>query len=134
MIAGSQSRGTERAESRANGHAKFCIGIPTLPSKRDHIRVDVDDLLEWVTWDGGGLGDPLTCPAGKVALEVHRKLVTADGAREGYGVVANSDFTANQTLTEESRAQMHQDRAQLGEISVDERGGSIDELRKSCLA
>ncbi|KAF7718492.1 Hydantoinase B/oxoprolinase family protein [Penicillium ucsense] len=108
--------------------------LETSPSKCDHIRVDVDDLLEWVTWGGGGLGDPLTRPAEKVALEVHRKLVTADDARKGYGVVVNSDFTVNQTLTEELRARMHQERAQLGEISVYDRGGSIDELGKSCLA
>ena len=45
------------------------------------------DLLEWQTWGGGGLGDPLTRPAESVALEVKRKLVTVDGAKSNYGVI-----------------------------------------------
>jgi 5-oxoprolinase (ATP-hydrolysing) len=110
--------------------------IETLPSKCDHIRVDVGDLLEWVTWGGGGLGDPLTRPAEKVALEVHRKLVTSDGARTGYGVVVNSDFTVDCAATEQLRARMQRERAQLGDLgdlSIYDRGGSIEELRETCL-
>ncbi|KAJ5710657.1 hypothetical protein N7488_004813 [Penicillium malachiteum] len=107
--------------------------VEILPSKCDHIRVDVGDLLEWVTWGGGGLGDPLTRPAEKVALEVHRKLVTFDGARNGYGVVVNDDFTVDSASTEELRAKMHLERASLGEVSIYDRGGNIEGLRKSCL-
>lgn len=33
-----------------------------LKSKCDHIRVSPGDPLEWITWGGGGLGDPLTRP------------------------------------------------------------------------
>jgi 5-oxoprolinase (ATP-hydrolysing) len=44
--------------------------VEVLPSKCDHIRVGPGDLLVWITWGDGGLGDPLTRPAEKVALEV----------------------------------------------------------------
>ncbi|KAJ6029919.1 uncharacterized protein N7446_001017 [Penicillium canescens] len=108
--------------------------IEILPSKCDHIRVDIGDLLEWVTWGGGGLGDPLTRPAEKVALEVHRKLVTVDGARNGYGVIVNSDFTVDYPSTEQLRTRMRLERAQIGELPIYDRGGSIEELRETCLA
>ena len=104
-----------------------------LPSKCDHIRVDPGDLLEWVTWGGGGLGDPLTRPAEKVALEVHRKLVTVDGARTAYGTVVNDDFSVNVAETEALRTQMRIERSQLSESSIYDRGGSIEELRETCL-
>ncbi|KAJ5613300.1 hypothetical protein N7510_006494 [Penicillium lagena] len=108
--------------------------IEVLPSKCDHIRVDPDDLLEWVTWGGGGLGDPLSRPAEKVALEVHRKLVTVNGARKGYGVVVKSDFTVDLAATEELRNTMCVERAKLGDIPTYDRGGSIEGLRQTCFA
>lgn len=104
-----------------------------LPSKCDHIRVNPGDLLEWVTWGGGGLGDPLTRPAEKVSLEVRRKLVTVEGARSGYGVVVNADFSVNAADTDQLRAQTRLERAQLGELPVYDRGGSIEELSQTAL-
>lgn len=104
-----------------------------LPSKCDHIRVDPGDLLEWITWGGGGLGDPLTRPAEKVALEVRRKLVTVDGARKGYGVVLNSDLGVSQNETEDLRAQMRLEQARLEEPPTYDRGGDIEALRQTCL-
>ncbi|CAG8268883.1 unnamed protein product [Penicillium nalgiovense] len=105
----------------------------TLPSKCDHIRVDPGDLLEWVTWGGGGLGDPLTRPAEKVALEVHRKLVTVEGARIAYGTVVNDDFTVDEAETEALRAQMRMHRSQFSQSSIYDRGGSLEQLREACL-
>ena len=104
-----------------------------LPSKCDHIGVDPGDLLEWATWEGGGLGDPLTRPAEKVALEVHCKLVTFNGARRGYGIVLNSNFSFNQAETDDLRTQMRMERAQLGDLPIYNRGGRIKELRAACL-
>ncbi|KAB8073069.1 Hydantoinase/oxoprolinase-domain-containing protein [Aspergillus leporis] len=106
--------------------------IEVLPSKCDHIRVDPDDLLEWVTWGGGGLGDPLTRPAEKVALEVRRRLVTLDGARENYGVVVNpEDFSVFEDKTVTLRKTMKDARDALGQTPEYDRGGSMDELRAS---
>lgn len=105
-----------------------------LPSKCDHIRVDPDDLLEWVTWGGGGLGDPLTRPPEKVALEVRRKLVTVDGARAGYGVVVDGeDLEVNQAATEELRGKLRSEREGSGQVFTYDRGGSLEELRARCL-
>jgi 5-oxoprolinase (ATP-hydrolysing) len=115
-------------------HSQSAEATPEiLPSKCDHVRVDPGDLLEWITWGGGGLGDPLTRPAAKVALEVHRKLVTVDGARHGYGVSVHGDFTVNEAETAVLRNQMRIERAQLEEVPIYDRGGSLEELRGTCL-
>ncbi|KAE8143748.1 Hydantoinase/oxoprolinase-domain-containing protein [Aspergillus pseudotamarii] len=108
--------------------------VEVLPSKCDHIRVDPDDLLEWVTWGGGGLGDPLTRPAEKVALEVRRRLVTIDGARNNYGVVVNpDDCSVCEEETVALRESMKEARNALGQTPEYDRGGSMEELRESCL-
>src|SRR6478752_6584573 len=57
-----------------------------LPSKCDRVKVHPGDLLHYVTWGGGGWGDPLTRDPALVAREVGRGLVTRDGAK-AYGVV-----------------------------------------------
>ncbi|KAL2867417.1 Hydantoinase/oxoprolinase-domain-containing protein [Aspergillus lucknowensis] len=108
--------------------------VEVLPSKCDHVRVDPGDLLEWVTWGGGGLGDPLTRPAEKVALEVRRKLVTVKGARENYGVVVSSDdLSLDAGETKALRKRLAAARDAAGADQGYDRGGSIDELRASCL-
>ncbi|KAK2733748.1 hypothetical protein FQN55_003155 [Onygenales sp. PD_40] len=122
-------------------HSKDADNPPTevLRSKCDHIRVAPGDLLEWITWGGGGLGDPLTRPAEKVAMEVHRKTVTFEGARDNYGVVVSpADYSVDQAATDALRAEMRAAKLSLssgkeeGEELFD-RGGTLDELRASCL-
>ncbi|KAG5291467.1 5-oxoprolinase [Histoplasma ohiense] len=104
-----------------------------LQSKCDHIRVAPGDLLEWITWGGGGLGDPLTRPVEKVALEVHRKSVTFEGARKNYGVVVNpSDYSVDQSATDALRAEIKAARAS-DKLELFDRGGTLAELRASCL-
>jgi 5-oxoprolinase (ATP-hydrolysing) len=118
-------------------------------------------VLEWITWGGGGLGDPLTRPASKVALEVHRRLVTVDGAAKNYGVVVRPDYTVDEAATTKLRAQMRAKpspssngapkavngngsthanghtnghaHADADGVSID-RGGSLHELIASCAA
>ena len=75
-----------------------------LPAARCHdVPVDRGDLLHFVTWGGGGWGDPLARDPDLVGLEVRRGLVTADGARR-YGVVCDEagavDVAATETLRE----------------------------------
>ncbi|QSZ33452.1 hypothetical protein DSL72_005020 [Monilinia vaccinii-corymbosi] len=109
----------------ANGEKKI------LASKCDHVKVVPGDLLEWVTWGGGGLGDPATRPAEKVALEVERKLVTMDGARENYGVVVNEDdFSVNIEETKKLRTDMR--KLNEGKALIYDRGGTMEELRERC--
>ncbi|KAI9926960.1 hypothetical protein ASPWEDRAFT_55280 [Aspergillus wentii DTO 134E9] len=106
-----------------------------LPSKCDHIRVQPGDLLEWVTWGGGGLGDPLTRAAEKVALEVRRQLVTVQGAREGYGVVVDPQaLTVRQEETEALRNRLRAVRDSVDSSSISyDRGGDLRALRDACL-
>lgn len=104
-----------------------------LPSKCDHIEVMPGDMLEWITWGGGGMGDPMTRPAEKVALEVRRKLVTVEGARRLYGVVVDPE--TYEVSAEETRRLRAEVIAQnVGkEVPLYDRGGTLAELRESCL-
>ena len=101
-----------------------------LPSKCDGIEVDKGDLLHYVTWGGGGWGDPLEREADLVGLEVKRGLVTVDGAAV-YGVVANTDGEIDVTATAALRAKM---RAERDALPVFNRGPSIEDLRANCEA
>ncbi|ORY13894.1 Hydantoinase/oxoprolinase-domain-containing protein [Clohesyomyces aquaticus] len=105
-----------------------------LQSKQDHVHVLPGDVLEWITWGGGGLGDPLTRPASIVAAEVHRKLVTVSGAASNYGVVVRpADFSVNEGATAELRLKMREERKKTGwtEESSYDRGGSMKTVLES---
>ncbi|KAF7375020.1 putative hydantoin utilization protein [Mycena sanguinolenta] len=102
-----------------------------LHSKQDHIRVQKGDLLEWLTWGGGGYGDPLERDAKLVALEVHRGLVSFEGAKR-YGVVVTPDYGVNEQATAELRLKMANARP-AGAPEVFNRGGTWEELRANCL-
>lgn len=90
------------------------------------------DLLEWQTWGGGGLGDPLTRPAESVALEVKRKLVTIEGAKVNYGVIIDpTSLELDNVATETWRADIEM--AEAGkEAPLYDRGGTIAELVAKC--
>lgn len=57
-----------------------------LPSKVDSVRVGPGDVLVFRTAGAGGWGDPLERPAGVVAKDVARGLVSSAQARDVYGV------------------------------------------------
>ncbi|KAF8508103.1 5-oxoprolinase [Hysterangium stoloniferum] len=63
----------------------------TYGAKAYGIRVEPDDVLIWETWGGGGKGDPLERDPALVALEVDRRLVSVEGARQSYGVERQHD-------------------------------------------
>jgi N-methylhydantoinase B len=92
--------------------------------------VEEGDRLDFITWGGGGWGDPLTRDPDLVALEVRRGLVTRQGARD-YGVVVDEAGQADGPATLELRAKMQATRPDLPLFN---RGPSIDELRADCLA
>lgn len=100
----------------------------TLPSKCDHVQVRAGDLLHYITWGGGGWGDPYDRDPELVALEVRRGLVTAEGARR-YGVALAPDGAVDAEATRTLRAQPP-DTAQIFDFGF----GSVDELRQRCLA
>ncbi|KAI0609705.1 hydantoinase oxoprolinase protein [Pyrenophora tritici-repentis] len=104
-------------------------------SKQDYVHVYPGDVLEWITWGGGGLGDPLTRPAERVAQEVHRRLVTIAGAKQNYGVVIQpNSFNFDEVATADLRNKIREERAKEGYSTHNtiDRGGTISELMEKC--
>ncbi|KRW60955.1 hydantoinase B/oxoprolinase family protein [Pseudomonas sp. TTU2014-080ASC] len=100
-----------------------------LPSKCDNIVVKAGDLLLFDTWGAGGWGDPFKRDTAKVLQDVQRGLVSVEGARR-YGVVIEGD-SVNAAATEALRAELSKAR---GEITLFNRGGTVEELKARCLA
>ncbi len=90
------ARGTKWIE-RADGTTEV------LPSKCHDVPVKTGDLLHFVTWGGGGWGDPLQRDPELVGLEVRRGLVTFEGARR-YGVVCDENGHVDAAATAELRS------------------------------
>jgi N-methylhydantoinase B len=100
-----------------------------LPSKVHDVPVAPGDVLHFVTWGGGGWGDPLARPAELVATEVLRGLVTVEGARDGYGVVCTADGVLDEEATERLRAEKAAERT---EIPVFDMGPPLEEILARC--
>lgn len=99
-------------------------------NKVEEITVAEGDQLHFVTWGGGGWGDPLERDPELVALEIRQGLVSVDGARE-YGVVIAGDGTVDQSATDSLRADMA---SQVIETdSPFNFGPDIETLRANCL-
>jgi N-methylhydantoinase B len=88
------------------------------------VKVFPGDVLHFVTWGGGGWGDPLERDPALVELEVRRGLVTVEGAGR-YGVVVG-DADATEALRTEMRA------ARPAELPVFDMGPPLDELLERC--
>jgi len=101
-----------------------------LPAKCDRVQVFPGDVLYFNTWGGGGWGDPLKREPDKVAKDVERGLVSAQGARR-YGVVCDAEGQLDRPATDSLRAQMASRR---GKLPLFDRGGTIDELKARCRA
>lgn len=100
-------------------------------SKTDHVRVQEGDVLEWVTWGGGGIGDPLTRPTSAVVADVRRRLVTVEGAAQNYGVVLDpTDFSVMEDRTTALRADIAA-RSISSTSRIYNRGGTLAELSES---
>ncbi len=98
-------------------------------NKIEDVSVKEGDLLHFITWGGGGWGDPLERDPELVGLEIRQGLVTAEGARD-YGVVADADGAVDAAATEELRNTM---KASRGELSLFDYGPSLDDLREACV-
>ena len=96
-----------------------------LPSKCDRVRVEPGDLLRYITWGGGGWGDPLERDPQLVALEVRRGLVTPEGAHR-YGVIVDDALQVDEQLTARLRDELRRRRPPLETYDF---GPPIDELR-----
>ena len=102
--------------------------VEMLGAKVDRISVHEGDSLQYVTWGGGGWGDPLERDPELVSKEIRQGLVTKKGALS-YGVVIQRgkvDVKATKAL----RNKMRKDR---GSIEVFNYGPDIETLRKNSL-
>ncbi len=100
-----------------------------LPSKCHNVPVAAGDLLHFVTWGGGGWGDPLERDPALVGLEVRRGLVSVDGAR-AYGVVCGAEGAVDDPATAELRAALRADRP--AELPVFNMGPPLEEILARC--
>ncbi|MGL4541704.1 MAG: hydantoinase B/oxoprolinase family protein [Polymorphobacter sp.] len=99
-------------------------------NKLDRLSVEAGDQLHFITWGGGGWGDPLLRDAALVALEVRQRLVSVEGARR-YGVVLDIAGKVDDTATASLRTHIAATRAAAPLFN---RGDEIETLRANCLA
>ncbi len=101
-----------------------------LGNKVEDLAVEADDVLHFITWGGGGWGDPLDRDPALVAKEVVQGLVSVSGARE-YGVVLSEDGEVDAEATDALRGKLRRER---GEIALFDYGPGLEALRANCLA
>ena len=99
-------------------------------NKVENLDVEADDVLHFITWGGGGWGDPLERDPALVAKEIVQGLVTVEGAK-AYGVVVTVDGRVDADATESLRASL---RAERGAVQVFDFGPSLETLRERCEA
>ena len=92
------------------------------------MKLSEGDLLHYITWGGGGWGDPLKRDSALVAAEAGRGLMTVGGARR-YGVVLAPDSTVDEAATRELRKMMA---AERGAVRVFDFGPPVEELKRNC--
>jgi N-methylhydantoinase B len=100
-------------------------------NKREDIPVEAGDMLHFITWGGGGWGDPLLRDPALVEKEVLQGLVTAAGAR-AYGVVVDEAGGVDEAATSALRRAMRDARPEVTPLFNP--GPSIADLRSLSLA
>lgn len=97
-------------------------------NKVEEIHVAENDQLHFITWGGGGWGDPLERDPELIGKEVVQGLVTVGGALD-YGAVVNEQGIVDVSATEALRASM---RAERPALSTFDFGPNIETLRANC--
>ncbi|MDO9487441.1 MAG: hydantoinase B/oxoprolinase family protein [Sphingomonadaceae bacterium] len=100
-------------------------------NKLENLAVEADDLLHFITWGGGGWGDPLDRDADLVVREIRQGLVTVSGARR-YGVVVAGDGAVDASATDTLRRELRGARA--ADRPLFNYGPDIETLRATCEA
>ena len=88
-------------------------------------------MLHFITWGGGGWGDPLERDPALVAKEIVQGLVTSAGARN-YGVVADAEGVLDLPATLALRTSMSAARPAV--MPLFNYGPSLEELRATSVA
>ena len=101
-----------------------------LGNKLEDFRVEAGDQLQFITWGGGGWGDPLERDPALLAKELKQGLLTAQGARR-YGVVL-VDGSVDEAATERLRADMRAARPAV--LPTFNYGPDLAALRANCEA
>ncbi len=99
-------------------------------NKVEEVHVDEDDQLHFITWGGGGWGDPLDRDPALVGKEIVQGLVTAEGAKD-YGIIANVDGVVDIAASEALRSKL---RLERGALPLFNYGPDIEHLRANCKA
>ena len=97
-------------------------------NKVEEVHVDEGDQLHFITWGGGGWGDPLDRDPTLVGKEIIQGLVTAQGAKD-YGVIAGEDGVVDLNASEALRDRLRADR---GTLPLFNYGPGIEALRANC--
>ena len=105
-------------------------GEEMVGNKQEDIPVEAGDELDFITWGGGGWGDPLERDPALVGKEIIQGLATAAGAL-AYGVVASAEGVVDQPATAALRARIRGQR--VGELPLFNYGPSIETLRERAL-
>ena len=85
-----------------------------LPSKVDNVRVAPGDRIVFRTAGGGGWGDALEREPSVVRRDVVRGLLTAEAARDGYGVALGGQGSeVDHAATDDLRARLRRERGTL---------------------
>ena len=100
-------------------------------AKREDLKVEAGDELDFITWGGGGWGDPLARDPALVATEVEQALVTAAGAR-AYGVILRDDGTVDEPASTTLREAVRSLRPDA--LPLFNYGPSVENLRTTALA
>ncbi|WP_309661067.1 hydantoinase B/oxoprolinase family protein, partial [Sphingomonas sp.] len=100
-------------------------------NKVEDVRVEAGDQLHFITWGGGGWGDPLDREPELVAKEVRQGLVTVDGARR-YGVAVTASHEVDAGKTAALRDDLRGQRSEA--LPLFNFGPDIDTLRANCMA
>ncbi len=95
-------------------------------NKREDIAVEAGDMLHFITWGGGGWGDPFERSPDLVGLEVLQGLVSPAGARD-YGVVADAHGVVDHEATAALRRDLRSARPAV--LPLFNYGPSLDDLR-----
>ncbi len=113
--------------ARARKILERADGSQTVVSNKcEDLPVEAGDMLHFITWGGGGWGDPLERDPALVGLEVLQGLVTPKGALS-YGVVVNDDGVVNEAATASLRRDIRGNRPSVTPLF--NYGPMIDDLR-----
>ncbi|MBS1889223.1 MAG: hydantoinase B/oxoprolinase family protein [Actinobacteria bacterium] len=108
------THGTNVVESLAAGEQLDATTLtgrtPRVPSNLGRLVLSRGDVLRVAGNGGGGVGDPLLRDAAQVARDVADRYVTADNARDAYGVTLAGDGSVEVDATAELRAKIRRER------------------------